>query len=499
MPTSKTLKIGFCGEEIWLESLAGKSSSQSNCVCMLSQQLIILCPHLLIFIYSLLCSKKKLRDHYEGALAKISRNIPIGDDRKEVVDGHDFQYDVDLVLGGKLTKLDRTDLEYTTAEAEGMIGDNRARRKRKPEQTEEDPSTTSTTEKPKPQKKASGKQAKAAAKGAGKKRKAGEAGKGAGSKKSKSAAVDVSAASISANAMDMYERHRREFERSIGRLEKTDQYDFFYGDVPPEFDETYGSRKVDFEEVLSTGNMKETQSNDQSQSTESNAPEKPQNENEIIFPESPAYNFHILRKRMEHGRYVLDLDFHDRNERYELMLPYYNSVGRRISKPKKKKKPSSHILHHTAVNWDLFRKDLVEMCDAAIARNPDENTPNESGTLGHTVVKIKEAMDQIYEKTAQRHILEMTTANDRHRFTLALKEKENASAAMQGKWRRHGKFGIYFAHYLTTNYMDFHKSTHSFLFCLSAQHIPKESTSGSGLTLYALAFRNLMNALLCTS
>jgi hypothetical protein len=37
--------------------------------------------------------------------------------------------------------------------------------------------------------------------------------------------------------MDMYERHRREFERSVARLDKADLYDFFQGDVPDELDE----------------------------------------------------------------------------------------------------------------------------------------------------------------------------------------------------------------------------------------------------------------------
>ena len=442
-------------------------------------------------------------------MAKVSRNIPIDDSvstDSAAANGHDFHYDVDLVLGGKLTNLDRADLEYTTAEAEGMIGDTRARRKRKtePKEPQEPSKSPSSSDKPKTQKKTSGKQAK----GAGKKRKASDTGKGAGSKKSKAAAVDPSSTTTPANAADVYERHRREFEKFLTRLEKVDEYGHFYGPVPPEFDETYESKVVEFEETSSETKeaVDETKSTEvhenQQQSAEPAAPKKPQNEEEIIFPDSPPYNFDIIRKRMEKGRYVLDLDLQERNERYELMLPYYQSIGAKISKPKKKKRPSTQSLHTIAVNWDVCVDDISKMCEAALARHPEENTPKERGTLGFSVMKIKEAVEQAYEKTAKRQITELSVANDRHRFTLAMEAQQNASAAMQGKWRKHGKHinsnSIHSIPY-SSQYVVFPRSNNVNLYNCLQQRILRENTSDLRLMLFARVSQIWTSVLLCTS
>ena len=61
------------------------------------------------------------------------RSNPIDEEGSELEhNGHAFLYDVELVLGGKLNGLPRSELQYTTANEEGMTGDSRRRRKRKP-------------------------------------------------------------------------------------------------------------------------------------------------------------------------------------------------------------------------------------------------------------------------------------------------------------------------------------------------------------------------------
>ena len=157
------------------------------------------------------------------------------------------------------------------------------------------------------------------------------------------------------------------------------------------------------------------------------------------FPNHPPFNLVVLRKRLEHGRYYLDREQYELEERIDLMTPYYQSIGRRIPN-RDKKLHQFPVRHKRSIDWDLFRKDVVGMCDAAIERNPDLVGDGTPGSLRNAARKIKDLMDQIYEKTARKHALEMEISNDTHRFTIALETAQNIEAAMQGKkWRREGK------------------------------------------------------------
>lgn len=75
---------------------------------------------------------------------------------------------------------------------------------------------------------------------------------------------------------------------------------------------------------------------------------------------------------MEHGRYVLDRA-RDQKER---MLT--NDVTNKVAS----------LVHPTGVHWNLFRADVLAMCDAAIQRYP-AGVSGGSGTLEHTANKIK--------------------------------------------------------------------------------------------------------------
>jgi hypothetical protein len=293
----------------------------------------------------------------------------------------------------------------------------------------------------------------------------------------------------SSNALDLFERHSREFERSITRLEKSDAYRFFTDDfVPPEFDECYSNDKKHVTTNAAVGAQQPQQSasfvstpdlpyHDVRPSTlplpsslplsdvasdataisavTQESPEKApspsctteqtkkecpngMSSSSVTFPDHPPFNFVVLRKRLENGRYILDREQLEIEERINLMTPYLKSIGQKI--PTKKKWRNFPVRHKQGINWDLFRKDVIGMCDAAIERNPEHAGDGTPGTLRNAAHKIKDLLEQIYDKTARKHALEIEVSNDAHRFNLAIENTPNTEAAMQGKkWRREGE------------------------------------------------------------
>lgn len=375
-------------------------------------------------------------------------------------------------MGGKLSGLQRSDLLYTTASQEGMIGDSRARRNRKPSAVQEaaTAATKEKKEKAKPAKKKppAKKQKKVAATKTTKKRAAGSNNDKSKSKKAKAAKApaDDPPPTTTTTTMDMYARHRREFERSVIRLEKTDAYHFFQGDVPEELTEGYTKQvetpgtpqenpsspqttaepqlepNAEAQHNSSSSQSPEMKNGQKSSTKKSKNVDADVNANTIQFPDHPPYNFQILRKRIENGRYELDRLSLEYEERIELIKPYLKSIGKKIPKCNSKKTKAMRlpVLHPIGVDWDLFRKDVIGMCDAAVERNPDPD--GSAGTVRHAATKIKEVMEQIYERSGNRHTMEMSSVNDRHRFSLAMDSFNNVEAAMQGKWRREGKTNV---------------------------------------------------------
>lgn len=425
----------------------------------------------------------KLSDHHKGDLTRIVRSNPINEEGTELEqNGHAFLYDVELVLGGKLNGLPRSELQYTTASEEGMTGDSRQRRKRKPtllqDESNNNKRTTQTNKKKKPPTnskntaKTSSSKTTTAKNATNKKRgstkTAGNTTTSTGKKKSKNSVSTAASASETTkvtivdtknpgNGKGMFERHKKEFERCLLRLQKLDMYNFFSDDdVPPEYDECYlscSTATADENTATTTENtaldasvalQKSTNS-----STSSDTPISSSSENEndtkketdsIAFPNHPPYNFIVLRKRLEHDRYVLDrLRLVENEENVD-------SNGKRIiaKDGKRQRSPSFSIQHPIGIHWELFRDDIIGMCNKAVERNSgnfDDGTP---GTLSNTAEKIKTAMEQIYEKTGSRQSKEMELSNDAHRFTKVIEAVPNQEAALQGKsWRRKGESNFY--------------------------------------------------------
>jgi hypothetical protein len=282
---------------------------------------------------------------------------------------------VDFVLGGRIFNVERWELDYTTADAEGLTEDAgamRARRKRNPsavvKETEE--ATQPTKKKAKISKKASAKAVKKTtaekktAAGVKRKAKNGKAatknGKATTKRKNDEDEVECT---IQENG-NLYERQRREFERCFGRLERQDPYGFFLGDPPPEHDEHYGTEQSESSsnDVVSPAQPVSTAKHAQPEPVVSSVPPT------AAFPQTPPFCFAVIRKRTEHGRYVLD---RVRGQK-ERMLS--NDVA--------------PLVHPKGVDWNLFRADVLAMCDAAIQRDPS-GVSGGSGTLGHTANKIK--------------------------------------------------------------------------------------------------------------
>jgi hypothetical protein len=225
-------------------------------------------------------------------------------------------------------------------------------------------------------------------------------------------------------AIPMYERHRREFERALTRLEeKIDIFRHFgYNDdtneaktIPPEYVETY----------------------DDNSSSESSS--KPS----VDFPAHAPYNWLMIRRRMEHGRYILDRRKREEDQRWALFAEYYFECGRQRSMEspsticKDKNVVDPRVLHPYGVHWELFRDDVLAMCQAALARRTPEEIDEDmgqKGSLSYTVKKITEAVLQYVERCGTRHAQEMDMADDRHKFALAVTQKTNTEAAMQS-WR----------------------------------------------------------------
>jgi [histone H3]-lysine4 N-trimethyltransferase ATXR3 len=438
---------------------------------------------LFFFVFYRYRKDKKLRDHHQGDLGRVTRSIPVGEcdkifDDKDDYDPHPFVYDIELILGGKLTAVRRSELQYTTAFEEGMTGESRQKRQRKHKEEPSDNLAAPANAKKKPKKfstvKSTGNQASNKKRGA-----SASANKGGKTKKPKvslSAPEPLILPSANSNGLDIFERHRREFERSLVRLEKADTYGYFTGDdIPPEYDECYhntafSSSQFDkYTAATVTTQQSQNPSNvpmisapilpppalatqtstgtdTSSIVTHDSTPEismhNPPPIN-VVTPstiDGPPFNFVVLRKRLEQGRYILDRERFETEERIKLLTPYYKSIGKRIPSSKKKL-PNFLVYHKKGIDWDLFRKDVLGMCDAAVQRRPDFAGDGGAGTIAGGAKKIKELMEQIYDKIAKKHYLEMEITNDTHRYTTAINASPNMEAAMQGKrWRREGTF-----------------------------------------------------------
>lgn len=200
--------------------------------------------------------------------------------------------------------------------------------------------------------------------------------------------------------LDVYERHRRELERLFTRLrDRVDIFHHFWEDPPLGLEEVYTA------------------------------------ESKQKYPTFAPFNWEMIHRRMNHGRYIVDRRQKEEDERYTLFADHYRSTGRRRGGRKKKAESDARVLNPQGVNWEMFHTDVFAMCDAAIRRQrDDEDDDGQRGTLSHAVKKIKEAVQQAVERAGKRQTAELDTADDRHKYSMAIKGGNN-EAAMQS-WRK---------------------------------------------------------------
>jgi hypothetical protein len=423
--------------------------------------------------------------------------------------------DVEWILGGKSTKLPRNVLLYTTATQEGMtdesmvgpLGSRQRRKRKQPDTIDPNPAlmqkvvkkaaptkSKATKVLPTKAKKASSVKEKPAilpktvaskkkSKSAGSKRKTAPAPKKTVEKKLKQKTSATQTPQPTTNILELYEKHRREFERIVARLEKVDQFGWFWDPAPVEYDEQYETvpdpANAPAEEAVNEpkwNNMRPMQDECGTAQTSSRKDsntvvdatltsksgdvtvEKPTSQNLVssnatvsecnkssssltpqptgpitIYPSHPPYNWEMVRRRMANGRYVLDRERKEAEERVALLRPYYKAMGKKTPK-RQRSGNNTRVVHPKGVNWDLFKEDVLSMCRAAIEREGEDDS-EARGSVMASATKVKDAVCQAFERTGSRQMGEMEIADLRYKFSLALEKSLNEEAAMQS-WRK---------------------------------------------------------------
>jgi hypothetical protein len=292
------------------------------------------------------------------------------------------------------------------------------------------------------------------------------------------------------SSLDLYDRHRREFERFFTRLkERVDLFHHFWETAPPDFDEQYHNMNDDTmnnddSSIITSSPLATTPSSSSPAPTTAAAPagvsssavksppppldgmvmssittslnaatplKKATAAKSIVapYPSHAPYNWDMIHRRMEYGRYILDRRQKEEDDRCTALAAYYASTGRRRGGRKKKKTESdARVKNAKGVHWDLFRQDVFAMCDAALQRrahqkpssrddgDDDDHEMDEGqrGSLSYTIKKVREAVQQTVDRTGKRHGSEMDNADDRFKYSQAV-QRVNAEAAMQS-WRK---------------------------------------------------------------
>ena len=214
---------------------------------------------------------------------------------------------------------------------------------------------------------------------------------------------------------DVYEKHHREFERMITRLEKIDQFGFFWGseyddDQDDKGDEIYPVAQQLLVTLSATKDLPDVSfgiecptlgSTNQllpqlaySTAEEVLMPPLPLPSNDSIAFTKPPHNWNDIRSRREAGRYEIDRVKAIDDNRRKRLAPYRlwkrkNKRETESLKPKITRGVHPRVLNPKGVDWDLFRQDVFEMCNIALAKNTT-NCEGGSGTLSHAAKKIKD-------------------------------------------------------------------------------------------------------------
>jgi hypothetical protein len=183
---------------------------------------------------------------------------------------------------------------------------------------------------------------------------------------------------------DLYVRHLRECERWITKLERTDKFGWFLETTPDEWVEEYTTTNATASSPKKMVNAKHASSGKQVKA-------KQTKEAPLCFPLHPPYDLIMVRKRFEHGRYVVDRERAEEDERFRAFAPYYSTLP---SPPRRTVEflpdtPNARVLYKKGFHWELFRDDIVGMCKAAVERD-DADDASDRSSLTFAAIKIKE-------------------------------------------------------------------------------------------------------------
>ncbi len=264
----------------------------------------------------------------------------------------------------------------------------------------------------------------------------------------------------------VYEKHRRELERCIERLEKTDKFGFFIEWEDKSLESDPQSDAISISAVDLTG-MSRTSSRAMANLLETKIPEEeikvsiegPKLKSERLenYSKKPPRNFTDIRNRFEDDRYVRNrqaiINGHSTilATKLNLSLNELTGVDAPIVAP-----------NLYAIDWDFFRDDVIEMIDAVVYETEGERSPGppKSGTIEHAAVKLKEVgriiivlsscevlivsaflsmfdsktLESIYDRVSrkQESEIELIEIQERYRDLFSC----NTEPAMQGEWRR---------------------------------------------------------------
>lgn len=202
-------------------------------------------------------------------------------------------------------------------------------------------------------------------------------GKSKGKASSKKEAV-AAPEPISSHGLDLFTKHYREFERALTRLEKIDQFSYFWDPCPEDKLEDYTPKEL----ATAEDGDKEMRGAETSTTTAPTTATGTATTETSTYPSHPPFNFEMIRRRRDHGRYILDYQASEQ-ERLNMIKSYLQEENG----PQPFKRVS--LVHPRGVNWDLFRKDVSGMCDDALENHPDGPGDGKTGSLLYAVRKIK--------------------------------------------------------------------------------------------------------------
>lgn len=189
---------------------------------------------------------------------------------------------------------------------------------------------------------------------------------------------------------DVYPKHRRELERSLDRLEKSDQFGFFldYPETDDDSERKIYSGSIGLDLGLSRSKSRAVAS---LLTTGPSQTEEVASSNECISrlgdncgASLPPKSFSEVREWVKRGRYEADRQFIQNIKASRLAKKLGKDVTDLIGIDAIFNVPNSK-----SVDWETFRDDIYSMCDTAITDDLC-GSEGKSGTLGHTAVKLRE-------------------------------------------------------------------------------------------------------------